>query len=149
MKHLMIYLGGPITGISYDSTIGWREKLIKELPEFSVLSPMRSKTYLSHEKEIKANYEDSVLSCQRGIQTKDYNDVKRSDLLIINFLGATKVSIGTVMEVAWARAFDIPVILIIEPTGNIHDHPMIRECTGFRIDNIDDAVNLAKVILLP
>lgn len=114
------------------------------------LSPLRGKYYLAGEKSIASDYADSVLSCERGITTRDYNDVKRCDLIVVNFLGVKeKVSIGTVMEIAWAKAFQIPVILIIESSGNIHDHGMIRDCTGFRVDSVEAALDLSKVILMP
>ncbi len=64
-------------------------------------------------------------------------------------LSAQKVSIGTVMEIAWAKAFQIPVIVIMEKEGNLHDHPMIRDCIGFRVETLLEAIWLTKVLLLP
>src|SRR4051812_12682585 len=102
-----VYLAGPITGLSFDNAVNWREEFIAKLPsEIVGLSPLRGKDYLEGEPSIAACYENAglVLSCERGITTRDYNDVKRSDVIVVNLLGAQKVSIGTVMEIAWAKA---------------------------------------------
>lgn len=150
MRQFIAYLAGPITGLSFNDCVNWREYFINRLPpEIIGLSPLRGKDYLEHEQEIQSDYAHVVLSSERGITTRDYNDVKRSDVVIVNLLGANKVSIGTVMEIAWARAFQIPVILVIEKENNVHDHPMIRDSVGFRVDNLDEALWLTKVILLP
>lgn len=77
MKNL-IYLAGPITGLSYDSVISWREEFALSMPmDIECLSPLRGKTYLKDEKEISSSYEDYVLSSAKGITTRDYNDCKR------------------------------------------------------------------------
>ena len=150
---LKVYLAGPITGTSFKDSTDWRDRfkniLHREYPEIGIFSPLRGKDYLKQEMAIKSEYEDIPLSSARGITTRDYNDVKTSNLIVVNVLGHTKVSIGTVMEVAWAKSFSIPVILIMEKSGNVHDHPMINECIGYRVDSIEKAISLTKVILLP
>ena len=146
-----VYLAGPITGLSYGAATDWRQWFFRQLLPHPIhgMSPLRGKYYLEGESEIKAAYQDSVLSNARAITTRDYFDVKRASVVVVNVLGAERVSIGTVMEIAWAKAFQIPVILVIEDDGNIHDHGMIQESIGFRVNNLEDAVALVKVILLP
>lgn len=164
----LAYLAGPITGCSFDGCVDWREYVVKKLPpEIIGLSPMRGKTYLEGLEKIadaysydsKTGYEtvkrtrathlSGVMSCSRGIITRDFNDCRRADVLIVNFLSAEKVSIGTVMEIAWAKAFNVPVILVMEEKGNPHEHAMISECVGFRVKNLDEAVDVATMLLLP
>ena len=150
MSKYIAYLAGPITGLSFGDAVDWRDEFIKLLPDEIVgMSPLRGKTYLENEDSIAAAYEDIVLSSSRGIITRDYNDCKRSDVVVVNFLGATKVSIGTVMEIAWAKSFQIPVIVIMEKENNPHDHPMINESTGFRVDSLQEAADIATVLLMP
>lgn len=149
-KSYIAYLTGPITGLSFDGAVDWRDAFCKLIPpEIQGMSPLRGKHYLQGSESIAASYEDIVLSSARGITTRDYNDCKRSDVVIANLLGASKVSIGTVMEIAWTKAFQIPLIAIMEKEGNPHDHPMITECIGFRVENLEEAADIAKVILLP
>ena len=149
LKKSLVYLAGPITGASYGDNTDWRVQISDMLPDcIEPISPMRGKTYLRDESAIADEYTDSVLSCSRGIMSRDYNDVKRADALIVNFLDAGRASLGSVMEIAWAYAMQKPVILVIEKTGNLHDHAMIREATGFRVDNLEDAAHIATRLLM-
>jgi predicted acetyltransferase len=51
------------------------------------------------------------------------------------------------MEIAWADAHRIPSVVVMEDSDNIHDHAMINECTGFRVNNINDGIEVVKAIL--
>jgi len=154
MKNYLVYLAGPITGVSFDGATDWRDQFADGLNsgfgagQIEALSPLRGKHYLAGVDSIAASYENIVLSSARGITTRDYNDCKRADLIVVYLLGATKVSIGTVMEIAWAKAFQKPVVAIMEE-GNLHDHPMINECVGFRVGSLAEAIDITKVTLLP
>lgn len=108
---------------------------------------MRGKEYLIAVEEIQGAYNDKVMSCSRGIITRDRFDATRCDVLLVNLLGAKKVSIGTVMEIAWADAHRIPIIVVIEPEGNPHEHPMIDEVTGFRATSLTEALAVAIKVL--
>ena len=145
-----VYLAGPIVGLSFDDSVNWREQFIQGLPpEIVGLSPLRGKDYLEQERTMQASYAHHELSSARGLTARDFNDVKRSDLVIANLSGTGKVSIGTVMEIAWAKAFQIPVILVMERTGNLHQHPMIQESISFQVDTLEEALWLTKVVLMP
>lgn len=149
---MTIYLAGPISGCSYGECTDWRDFVTGQLEPDGIqcLSPLRGKEYLRSEKVIDGSYPQQVLSCDRGIMTRDYFDCTRADAVLFNLLGATqKVSIGTMMELAWAYQKQIPAIFCIEPTGNIHDHPMTREAMGFRVDNLPAAIHVARMVLWP
>lgn len=146
-----IYLVGPITGCTYGECTTWREGFTKSLAVHGIrgLNPMREKEDLRALGDgiIKDTYEERPLSSQRGITARDYFDCRRADLIVANFLQTEKVSIGSVMEVAWAHAHRVPVILVIEEKGNPHDHAMLRECSPFRVSSLDDALHIAVSIL--
>lgn len=145
----LVYLAGPITGISYGECTDWRTYADTLLsPGIIGVSPMRAKEYLAREAAITHSYEDTVLSCAKGITTRDRMDVRRADLVLVNLVGAKTVSIGTVMEIAWADAYRVPVVVAMEPTGNLHEHPMIKECTGFRVASLEEACRIASSILM-
>ena len=86
------------------------------------------------------------MTTQKGIVTRDRWDVTTSDVIIANFFEATNVSIGTVMEIAWADLERIPVIAIMEE-GNLHEHAMLNECIHYKVDTIDAAIDVARKIL--
>lgn len=149
MKQYLLYCAGAITGISYAGSTDWREYVSGKLPPFiTAVSPMRGKKYLSQEQVVKASYEDIPLSSQKGIMTRDRMDVMRCDMTLVNLLGTEKVSIGSVMEVAWADAFRKPVILVMEK-DNLHSHPMLREAAGFIVSDLDEAITIAIAVLSP
>lgn len=148
MKHI-VYLAGPITGCSYNGCTHWRERFENALNsnEVQALSPMRGMSYLESSDVIEQDYPDHVMSCQRGIMVRDHFDTKRATILIANLLGAEKISIGTVMEMAWAWDNGIPVVCMMEPEGNVHDHPMLRETIGFRVESEEEALHVVCTIL--
>lgn len=147
-----VYLAGPISGLNYAGAVDWRESTIKELAKHDIkgLSPMRAKDYLSEMEDLDKNCieygEINCLSSPRGIITRDRFDTTRCDIVLVNFVGAKAVSIGTVMEIAWADLSRTPIICAMEK-GNVHEHAMISEALGFRVDTLDEAVNLAVAIL--
>jgi len=79
--------------------------------------------------------------------TRDFNDCSTCDVLLVNLLGASKVSIGTVMEIAWAYQNRTPVVVVMEQEGNPHEHAMIREAIGFRVHTMGEAIAVVRTIL--
>ena len=150
MSKPLVYLAGPIKGLDYTGAVAWRvafEQLVSE--HIKCLSPMRFKSYLAREELIGDDYPEHVLSTSRGIVTRDFFDCNRADMVVANLLGAERVSIGTVLEIGWAHAARVPLVVVMEPRGNVHDHGMIRECIGFRVPSLDEAADVVRAVLLP
>lgn len=146
-----VYLAGPITGVSYGAAVDWREQARMFLAPFGVLgySPMRAKDYLQDESVIKSFYQaDTPLSTSRGIMTRDRWDVRTADLVLMNLLGAQRVSIGTMMEAAWADLLRTPIVLVME-AGNLHEHPMLLEAAGYVVPDLEIGLALTVKILKP
>ena len=145
----LLFLSGPITGISYNESTDWREYVARKMPPYiKAVSPMRGKQYLSNEMVINDSYEENPLSSQKGITCRDRMDVGRCDMLLANFLGAKKVSIGSIMEIAWADAWRKPIVLVMEK-GNVHEHAIIREVAGFITSSLDEAIDIVIAVLSP
>lgn len=152
---MKVYLAGPISGLSYDECVNWREEAKAALAKYGIrgFSPMRHKGYLSAEAKIEHDYPARVMSCQKGIMTRDHYDVISSDAILVNLLGCTpegtnRVTVGTVMELAWAWDRRIPVVAVMEKEGNLHDHPMVREAIGFRVETVAEGIGVVKSILV-
>ncbi len=143
-----VYLGGPITGCTYGGCTDWRLHLksIFAVDGITALDPMRSKTFLAGKASIGNNYRHPLAS-PRGIMTRDHWDCTRCDVVLVNLLGAKTVSIGTVMEIAWAWTHGSPVVVAMETFGNPHDHAMIQEAIGFRVEKLEDAVDIVVSLL--
>ncbi len=145
-----VYLAGPITGTSYEESVDWRDQAECELDDHDIraFSPMRGKAYLSKEEEIQDSYSDHTMSSITGINVRDYNDCKTADAILVNLLGAKKVSIGTVMEIAWARAFQIPIVLIMEKNNNVHEHGMLT-FGNIRVSSLEEGIGAIIQLLNP
>jgi len=150
-----VYLAGPITGLTYDGATDWRHAVAADLNSVGIkgLSPMRGKDYLAALKgPISGTGEEyahlGVLSLPRGVMTRDRFDATRCDVLLVNLLGATAVSIGTVLEIGMADVVRTPIVCAMEPSGNPHEHMMISEAIGYRVPTLADAVHVVKAILL-
>jgi nucleoside 2-deoxyribosyltransferase len=165
----IIYLAGPITGLSWKDATEWREDLVNRYNDISTsrskyvaLSPLRGKHYLKNETEIKDSYSNFLMSTAKAVNSRDMFDVSRSNLIIVNLLNTTKISIGTVLEIGAAFALKKPIITIIEPPSdqfskavnsnnfdvlrsntNIHYHSMLVECSTLICHDINTAFDLS------
>lgn len=149
-----VYLSGAITGLSYGDATDWRFEAKKELKKHGLfgLSPMRGKEYLSHVQKFEGQGQyakHGPLSTPRGINSRDRFDCINSDALLVYLLGTPKVSIGTVLEIAWAHLSPrrIPIFVVIEDyiddtNKNIHEHVMLSDLYDFRTTNLASAYNL-------
>jgi len=150
-----IYLAGPITGLSWEEATAWRTIVTLELKQVGIdcYSPLRAKTYLSHLDGKNGNIADSYskevspLSTPRAIYTRDRWDAMRCGVLFVNFLGAKKVSIGTILEIAWADSRDIPTILVMDD-DNVHHHSMVLECAGYVVPTIEQGIHIVKALFI-
>lgn len=149
-----VYLAGPITGQTYTECTFWRDYAKAQLHDAGIktYSPMRAKAYLSKLPAISGTGEEYAhlgpFSTPKAIMSRDFFDCAEADVLLVNFLGATTVSIGTVAEMAWAYANRTPIVVVMEESGNPHEHLFIREMTGFRVGTLDDGLDTVKTILL-
>jgi len=149
MKQYKVYLAGPITGLSYKACNYWREYATKFLnhPNIQTLNPMRGKEYLSRYRKLKDQYIDiHPLTTAHSIVSRDSWDCRRSDLVLVNFLDAKIVSIGTVLEIAWAQAAGVYVVVVMEK-NNIHRHAMLEGTASLVLEKLDEALDLIPTIL--
>jgi len=143
-----VYLAGPIKGLSYDGCTDWREYAKSMLGEHGItgISPMRWKDNLKEEERIEGSY-DTPFCRSKGIITRDRFDVFCCDVMLANLLGAEEVSIGTMIEYGWADAARKPIVTIMEE-GNLHEHPIVLEATGFRVESLDEGLDVAVGLLV-
>jgi nucleoside 2-deoxyribosyltransferase len=141
----LIYLAGPITGLTYGEATDWREAAKRQMPSWiGTLSPLRGMQFIEERSKdgvIVDSYEDHPFSSSKGINARDYYDCKRADAILVNFEGATKPSLGTTMEIAWGFAHGVPVVLVL-PEGNVHDHAMIRESSSFIVRTLKEGLDI-------
>lgn len=146
-----IYLAGPISGFDYENASKWRNLIADELKDVAeCFSPMRKCSDLKDKGIIKAEMEYTEVNpmgTSKSVMMRDFFDVKRADLLIVNFLEATAVSIGTVMEVAWAWQMHKPVIVMAMPDNKHITHLMMKEAISVVVPTLKEAAMVARAYL--
>lgn len=147
-----VYLAGAITGLTYEDGKNWREIAQLRFKDRGIkaYSPLRGKEYL------KKYYNplpavttgiNNPLSTHKGIVTRDIFDVRTCDAMLVNLLGAERVSIGTVAEIGAAYALNKPMVLVMEKEGNIHQHGFILEMCGFHVETLEEGISILDTIL--
>lgn len=150
----LVYLSGPITGLTFKGATDWRQYAIDSLATENIkgVSPMRAKDYLAslnapisgHGREYAKL---GVLSTAAAVLTRDRFDTQRADIMLMNLVGADRVSIGTMVEIGWADAARVPIVGIMEAEGNVHDHMFVNQSIGFRVATLDEGLDIVKAIL--
>lgn len=155
-----VYLCGPISGLTKGDAIAWREEAEKRLLNVydvdgswvrerdtlvHVLSPMRFKTKLPAGRLPPEGFKDlGPLYTNRGIFGRDRNDVRTSDVVLAYFAGAERVSIGSMIELGWADAWNIPVVAVVD---KYHDHVFVKQIATALCKDLDEAVESVLSIL--
>ncbi len=147
-----VYLAGPILGKTYtDCRFGWRQTVaLALLPGITALSPMRHEGHLAeHTGTIKGDVFDNATHFFAGskiIFAKDVLDIRHCDIVLANFLGATRPSLGTVSEIGMAHILNKIIITVIDK-DNIHLHPFVLEPSALVLDNLPDAITAINSLL--
>lgn len=151
-----VYLAGPIADLTYDTATAWRRAAASAFKENGIeaLDPMRAKEYLRKVGRMLPGAQTypaelGILSTPCGISARDSFDVKRCDVMLVNFIGADRISIGTVLEIGMAHGYDAtkPIVVAMDP-DNVHNHPMLNTYSQFILPSLEDAIDVVKAILL-
>ena len=147
----LVYCSGIISGRTYEGATSWYKTARRWLnQDIQLLLPMRGKLSDHFEGQtLKAegypeNSKDwlGLVATDDAITGRDHDDVHRCDLVLMNLLGAEKVSIGCMIEAGWAHAYRKPIVLVCEP-GNPHwGHPILRGVSTYRPTNLVDACTI-------
>jgi nucleoside 2-deoxyribosyltransferase len=167
-----VYLAGPISGLTYDGCVSWREYAQKVLLEYGIdgRSPMRAKEFIKEHfgnsrlpEAGGSSFQGNALSTNKGITTRDRYDCTTSDVVLFNFLGAEKPSVGSCVEVGWADGARRPIVVAMEDPqyahnllnpderilvkANPHHHGIVLECAGFVVPTLEEALDIVISIL--
>lgn len=159
MVNKCVYLAGPISGLTYEEASGWRDYFSESFAltnsDIKCLSPLRAAIHLRGHKGLLTDCEIvpglecvvKAMSTPLGVVTRDKFDCTNCSVVVLNLLNAKRVSIGSMVEVGWANANNIPIVLIMEPEGNCHEHAFVTESCQFRTDSVVDAIKIVQAIL--
>lgn len=148
MKHA-VYLAGPIEGLSEHEAKSWRRDIKAVLAQHNIMgiSPLRCEpSYNGRYNSLgfeNAQADDQCFGTAQAIGAKNEFDVRTCDI-ILAFLPS--LSIGTIIEIAWGKVLNKPVIVVTqEPKLKLH--PVIQHCSSWSLDTLDDAVDVITGIL--
>jgi len=162
-----VYLAGPISGLNFDGAEDWRRTVKARLEHHAhptgsgwelrpsgikALSPLRNQEYLRQAGELTQEAKECLefqdpLTLPKGLTDRDRRDATTCDVLFVNFLGATRPSLGTAMEIAWADLNRIPIVIVQEPEGNPNAHAMITACATAFVPTLEEGIRVTKSIL--
>lgn len=136
-KKWQIYLGGKMSGLSYDEMNSWRIDAKEKIEKMSELTGYKCKVFnpCNH-----YNFEQKMQQSEEEVMDYDLFHVEHSDFLIVNAEGLS-ISSGTQIEIYDAWINKIPVLVF-----GIYDnkHPWIERCiTRFEPD-IEHVINYLK-----
>lgn len=151
--HGSVYLAGPMAGLTYEDSNAWRIQVARELwgENITTYSPLRAKEFLAG-KVIDKNQEqlNYPLATPDGITARDRFDIRRSDIVLMNLLGAEeRISIGTCIEIGWADAWRKPLIMVCDKDGQFDEHPMVARMNAAKVHTLDEAITLCVAMLKP
>jgi nucleoside 2-deoxyribosyltransferase len=145
---LKVYLAGPIagqTGEAVNSSIAEKSAILADFG-YLVYHPMVGKEKLinSNDIHIAQGYDFNPIANNHAIFSRDKWMVMQADIVLADLAHAGgRVSIGTMMEIAWANLMGKQVIVIM-PFGNIHDHLFVREAATIIFGDIEEAYDYLK-----
>lgn len=134
---MMVYLSGPMGGCTFKEMTDWRTYATKRLNSDTVkcIAPTRS-------------FGEGIVpkETNKWINRRDYFDCVRSQCLLVNFQGMKELSIGTIMEIAWAYQKQIHIVCVCEP-GGPQNHPMLEDSITHVVDTMDEGIAAVKELL--
>ena len=140
--NIIVYLGGPIRSLSYNEAIKWRISADKYFNDVGIkcLSPMRGKEYLKGVDKITDSYKGLKGYSSSEIFERDKFDIKRSNILLFNFLNRKGSIIGSFFELAWGHLLGKYCIVVVENDSVYAKHPFVKESASIMFDNLDEAI---------
>ena len=142
-----IYLAGPISGLTWDQALTWREQTVIHLAKhFHILDPLKP------QRGKMTNRMDIITGPSReatdlpihftgsGLVTSDEFYVRKSDFLFVNFLySSDQISAGTLWEMGLAWGLNKFIVTVIQPE-NIHDNVFVRRRSHIFVPTYGEAI---------
>jgi nucleoside 2-deoxyribosyltransferase len=137
-----VYLAGPVGGLTEAEAKGWREKITYELSVVGIkgVCPLRAEPPVNGKYDVKNSYnaEDENWGSARAIAAKNRFDVSNCGMTLAYM---PTLSVGTVVEMAWADRMGKSVILVATDP-DIAQHPLLMACASWIVPTLEDAVDV-------
>ena len=143
-----VYLAGPILGCTGPEANDWRIDVAAKLADHSIIgiSPLRCEPLIGE--RYTAEHPDPRFGVARAIAAKNRFDVRSCDITLAYLpkeMGPN-VSIGTIIECAWADDADKQVILVSDHP-KIVNHPVLDACVDWKLGTLAEAIDVCIGVL--
>jgi hypothetical protein len=138
---MKVYLSGPISGSLEGAIVGWRQRVVELLPQdVDLIDPAASPYDASSAYLVPETDSEKLGRLMHGRLVIDRNKhlIQSSDVVLANFLYAERASIGSIGELFWANAFRVPIVVVRETVGNVHDHAMLNAVASVVTHSLED-----------
>ena len=148
----LVYLAGPLTGMDggIDGyAIAWRCEATNYLEEFGIktISPTRNSEDTYNNSIIRLSYENTKHANIKSTGLNNLHDVRRSDLVLVNFLESEEVSIGTCTEIGMAMTLLKPIVLVCTIGSRYSQHPTINLLSYGPYSSLSDGLEMVLHVL--
>lgn len=147
---MRIYLSGPISGASRREIADWRKRAAAMLPAgVDIYDPASSPYDADLATDAPETPSAALARLMHGRLVVDRNKhiIQSSDVVLANFLHSDRASIGSIGELFWANAFRIPIVIVREQSGNVHDHAMLNAIASVVTSSLEEGCEAALSIL--
>lgn len=136
-----VYLAGPITGRTFDEAIDWRRNFDADVWGFDsgweCLSPMRGKEAFRIRGPLPSTFDEG-----RAAVLRDLYDIRRCDAVLVNLVGADRVSIGSMCELGYANALGKFIIVARSHSDTVHEHVFVAELASQIVPTLANAIDV-------
>jgi nucleoside 2-deoxyribosyltransferase len=132
-----VYLSGPMGGCSFKEMAAWRNYVADRLNSGTLTCILPTRSFAKDFKPVETD---------KWINRRDYFDCVRSQCILVNFLGMKEVSIGTIMEIAWAYQKQIHIVCVCDSDGP-QNHPMLADSITHTVKTLDEGIAAVKELL--
>jgi len=143
MKKMSVYLAHPISGLTFEKVVEYFEPHVEQLKEagYLVYDPVTMYTESINKKEVCAPADlKGPLINNHALFERDQWMCTKVDVVLSDLTGATKASIGCVMELAWASLKGVHTVVVMEK-GNPHYHGFVLEAADVVFETFDEALD--------
>jgi hypothetical protein len=147
---MKLYLSGPISGVPCEEIADWRKRATAMLPaKVHVYDPASSPYDADLASDTPETPSAALARLMHGRLVVDRNKhmIQSSDVVLANFLHSDRASIGSIGELFWANAFRVPIVIVREESGNVHDHAMLNAIASAVTSSLEDGCEAALNIL--
>jgi nucleoside 2-deoxyribosyltransferase len=138
-----IYLAGPISGLTWEESHGWRE-IMEDLFFGDTLNPLLEQDKAELSDQEKSTFSDgkSLGQVADMFYARDTHWVRQCDIVLANFTNVPKTaSTGTAFEVGMALALN-KLIVVVGPEENV---PLfVWKSADVRFEDLEGAISFLR-----